>query len=459
MNWVDRLLEGVRGKTTGRTAGKTSGKATAKGRPGGLLRRRVDVLLGLDLGTSATKVMFTIPGSSEPPQPVKWPAPGGGQGYLSPSLVGVDLMGRIVYGEAAHVLGAAHARVFRRSKMLVADRHARGQFADAGDWTGWNTALRETGLAPEVVTPRAVTAAYLAWVACHAVAEISRTISAEVGRVRVNVCVPFGQHEHAAARAAFTSAVAGAEALAAAPDALEGDARAVLERAEQACDTAQWSREHSLWQLVPEAMASFVAVVKSRLARDGVYALYDIGEGTTDVTVMEHVQRGPGNARQLYPGSRSIPKAVAWTEHQIEVRHLRGTRREVATRAVFDDWKAATDDVWRDAYATYRKEHHWVREQVRIYVAGGGSAIADFVARLDKAWTPSFGPYRVEPLPSPHDYQWETWAPFVRMSVAYGLAHDLATMIEPVFPAAVGDRTPVQDVADAAEPDQLHPYD
>ena len=207
---------------------------------------------------------------------------------------------------------------------------------------------------------------------------------------------------------------------------------------------------------MPEALAAFISIVENESWRDGVYALYDVGEGTTDVTVMEHSPMGPGFARQLYPGSRSVPRAVSWCTREIARRVAGGARPSDAQAQVFDEWKLATDDVWRDAYKTYRKQSAWMGDRVRVFVSGGGSYDERFVSRVGNAWTPNFGTYRVARLPAPHDYPWEADAPFVRMCVAYGLAHDVATLVEGIAPLDVGDRTPPPDARD--QEDQLHPY-
>jgi hypothetical protein len=451
--------------------------------------RTLRVQLGVDLGTHSTKVMYRMEGRSTQPSKLvlfgrpsserdAWPR------YLQPSTVGVAANGHLVYGHAAVAGTPAYSPLpyFRQFKLLFADEKAAGKYAFADSWKGWETYRETAKLNGAICRPSVVTAAFLASV----VREAKKFIAQEEGLTsldaQVRVCLPFDQAEERSVASEFERILAAAEEL---ERWLEnpGDsgARSILTKSRELLDSARWSREDSKYQWVPEARAAFGAFASQRGREDGVYALYDIGEGTTDVCIMEYAGGGAGRPLETFSGALSVPKAVAWIEEQV-ARDLKSRGdpsfrqaaraiiasasvaaqvRDVYERAL-DEWKIATNEAWRQAYRTYRKQHNFDRNRVRLFVAGGGARLPRVDVVLTRAWAREFGPFPVAPLPSPEEYQFESKAPFARMCIAYGLSLPLDEISDFKPPSLVADRTPPtlrrlpSDEDD--DGDQLDPY-
>ncbi|MBN2154877.1 MAG: hypothetical protein JW776_02395, partial [Candidatus Lokiarchaeota archaeon] len=99
---------------------------------------------------------------------------------------------------------------------------------------------------------------------------------------------------------------------------------------------------------------------------------------------------------------------------------------------------------WGSAYNHLRKQSKWSKDNVEIFITGGGANIS-YAEQIFSApwWDKIEGPYRVSKLPKPEDYDGgDINAPFERMTVAYGLSYPKPMLEKYTLPKDAPDQTP-----------------
>lgn len=99
--------------------------------------------------------------------------------------------------------------------------------------------------------------------------------------------------------------------------------------------------------------------------------------------------------------------------------------------------------VWTQAYGHLSKQSEWLKDNVQIFLTGGGAGVPHVWNEFSRSWMDAWGPHPVRPLPTPHDYVASgVEAPFERLSVAYGLSVPAPLLNEYVLPDDSPDHTP-----------------
>ena len=110
-----------------------------------------------------------------------------------------------------------------------------------------------------------------------------------------------------------------------------------------------------------------------------------------------------------------------------------------------------THAVWRQAYKHCRQQSKWERNNVQIFISGGGAKLPFVKEIFRKSWMnkpgQNWGPYLIDRLPTPDDYNSiDNTVPFERLSVAYGLTQPLPTLGKFILPIEAPDHTPPRPV-------------
>jgi len=285
-----------------------------------------------------------------------------------------------------------------------------------------------------------------------------------------NICMPIDHIENEAVKVAFENIFKWAEAIykiwLVREESL--DPLKASYEFEEAFETFSESRVFA----VPEAVAEVASYIKSFRRKEGLHALIDFGAGTTDVSIFNYMNPF-GESKSTWYSAQNIPQGTIviekmLTKHIVEkerdsichcaavYRQLEGLKEycnsnnycELAC-AVRDALSALRDSVpyvnaWREAYRHLRRQTAWDRENVQIFVTGGGVSLPYIPFVFSEPFLPQLkGPYNVEALPPPDDFDpGAARAPFERVAVAYGLSIPLPALEDFELPSQAPDHTP-----------------
>ena len=441
----------------------------------------LQVIVGLDFGTSSTKVAYQQLGvPTRQVRPILF-----GHGleafpdYCLPSTVAASPDGRLLTCSAACAVLArgGYGAGIRRLKVVVAGRSAP-EFREESAELAFGSAVAE--LPP---SSRAQPEQYLAVVMAAQMRVVRRWLERRLGTGNLalvfNVCVPIDHVEHNAVLRAFERVIWAAQALECGMEDEEvEDAGRLLHRSESLLRESKYDSNapETRIYLVPEAIAQVATYLRSLEATEGIHAVIDFGAGTTDVSIFELTSPGRSERRCYWYDALNMPVGSAAVE-RIVGEYLRGQRGgvlptdgEVAKRiedlsrapeSLKEGLRVHVNGLWREswsawcrAYGRKRTQGAWERDRVRVFVCGGAARLPGVESVFAQSWMsqatgPNWGPYPIGPLPHPSNYvDPQGKAPFHRMSVAYGLAQplpelgDFGPQGDHILPRDCPDNTP-----------------
>jgi hypothetical protein len=504
MGWLkriaDALLKGKKAQEPTRPKnGRKDVKREHKVAPA-IQRRREKIVLnvGLDFGTSATKVMF-----SQARRRGVWPVTfDHGLKYLPdyclPSLVAIDSKKHFVFGsQAARVLrNKPWDHGIRRLKVLVAGEHDE-RFRDQETEQKFKEYTAEHFSSKSPLTPKLLTALYLAYVMNMVRQKITQR--AEYANHELdflfNMCIPIDYAENNPVRAGYEEVLAWAELierewppgdwnLDGIERAKELRSRANYGRVQPVHPGGDFGREDPQARVfaVPETVAEVASYLVSLRKREGLHAIIDLGAGTTDVSVFNLRNTAAGD-QAIWYSARCIPRGVTRIERIInahlensgtrglckdadviallrwlsegksaprEFAHLEESLRNSVRGEVEQLWRA-THEAWGEAYGHLRQQTFWERDKVQVFVCGGGCRLPGVEYWFSKSWMDvhaqaperHWGPYRYDVLPAPEEFNIAAGvASFPRLAVAYGLTLPLPALGKFILPSSAPDHTP-----------------
>lgn len=437
------------------------------------IQRRVShvrIQVGLDFGTSATKVTYRILGEENPRvrsllfrhNSARYPA------FCIPSLGAFTEDGQLCFGIEAdtYLADRPWGEGLTRFKMLVAgDQDPR--YLDEKLKHRFHAYVRSNLGNESAFSPEAVAATYLAYAMRLIRQELAREVRASSTDISFNTCVPIDQRENNRVYTAFQRAIAAAERLEKSRDPGEEADIRWLEAAAELLPTSHYDDANAGTRafLVPEAVASVAAYLVSLQKRSGIHALYDIGAGTTDLSIFNlDVSRRRGTTNFWY-AARSIPMGTGQIDERLaELRRIadphlkhRDLLAELSSlgEATQSDLNVIREELatvwrrtskgWSDAYRLHlRKESEWRGSKVHVFLAGGGASLGTAVETFRECpLMAKWGPYSCSLLPAPDGYDSRGGvAPFARMSVAYGLSIPIPELEVNLMPSESPDHTP-----------------
>lgn len=462
------------------------------------------VNIGIDFGTSSTKVVFreVLEGRSH--------VCGFHEGLLGypsfalPSTIRVK-DGHLSFGAEAERLAGGVA--FRSVKICLGCCAGivpcRG--CDAGQLSegrrGWFSldagGVRDTMDAHELVT------LFLAYV----IGRAQQAVSARVGRVRTlkltyNMCLPVDQFESGTGRDAFLRALFLAEKLAGrVTDGLSLAEARLAYRGALAAHPEVPSEGERVTYLQPESVAALMPFVLSRTAQEGLYGIVDVGAGTTD-TAFFRLSRLPEPTMSVYhartevvggddmdralfeaaagcrfgadgAASADVLQAIRLLKHELR----RGTgllvglgERQVelgpdeiwnGTAGVVDRIFTAYQAAWRGAYRVEPIQSRWM--DLRLFPIGGGARV--FLIHDRFLREPPFAHVPIPELidlPRPEDLSWAELAAGEReepemIAVAYGLSYHPAQFPTTWLPSEMGPPRVPRPPRDLPDLDEWYP--
>ncbi len=415
------------------------------------------VILGLDFGTSTTKLVAQI--EADDPSASRFlvlEPPCANGSVLCPSTVALH-RGELLFGRRAEL--AASRETIRSFKMLLPDL--------AGSSDGIEPERRTSGscLGESDLTAAEVSTLYLAHVIAHAEAALARHLGGSSFRLLVNAAAPLNQMQ-ADPRLKGLFEQTFYRALTLAPHARDpwplANAREMLQ---QVAGTPVPAAGESPVVVFPETHAAMTAYLLDPTRSKGKYATVDVGAGTTDVAFFWfHRTEGLPEAcyygansefvgldgvdaavcRKLGPGQGS-PRA---RREALSAGQLKACREhyEPVLNEIFECYRKA----FGRAYASCPREGEWTEPRAQtkkpaddpglrkakytMCAVGGGSRFGPTAERLSASpWHPYIEAVPTEVPHVPYDYaviggdgrssQTSASGDEALLLLAFGLAH------------------------------------
>ncbi|KMP10354.1 hypothetical protein UZ36_07900 [Candidatus Nitromaritima sp. SCGC AAA799-C22] len=445
----------------------------------GRAREIIYVQVGIDFGTSSTKIAFTQLGSmGSKVKPLlfnhglkSYPA------YCLPSLAALDDDRKFLLGiEAARFLETKPWDTgLRRFKVVVAGKYNHS-FQDEETSRLFHDYLIRNFTEQSGIEAEHVTAAFIAYSIRISRLIIEGYFPGWKLDFAFNICIPIDQIEENEVKAVFDKILACSQIIETQWK-NEDDHSELLELAKSNLENAEYDQENSETRVfsVPEAIAEVVSYQNSLQSQDGLHAVIDFGAGSTDVSIFYLHDIRRSREISLWYAARNLPRGGHRVE-KIVFDYLTESGQETSDGSIlgvlqrFADtpsylkdqvrnelyklWKESCS-VWRKAYGRNRRQSAWERDKVKVFLCGGGSDFP-FVREIFKqSWMRDWGPYTIDDLPFQEDYDsTNNNIPFKRMSVAFGLTRPLPVLTKYILPNDCPDQTP--DPIPERTP--LHPF-
>lgn len=422
--------------------------------------REIKVWVGIDFGTSFTKLAYRVLGSTGKVLPLDLRS-NQQMPYAIPSLVAFD-DGRILFGNEADrfLKGRPLYEGARYLKILFAGEIDKA-FLDEEMRKHFDRYCANQQIDQAMLKPGYLVAAFLAHTLREVKIHLGRTFGNEP-LINFNVCIPIDTYEKKDVKAGFQRAINVAEVI---------EKRWSGQRAIELLENAAsiWERTTdsetmgSRIHLVPEAVAQMACYVSSLAAEKKIHGVIDFGAGTTDFSIFnlcELEEKGTCaywyNAVTFPGGMTKIEDRIAtWSRQQgreMDYYQLQSAMENISSREseiqeivryeLQKIWEESRYPAWGKAYSLRRKESDWHSQNVKIFVCGGGSRIPYVKRIFRQCWyTPDWGPYEVSALTAPFDFGGNP-KDFPRLAVAYGLTIPRPALAEYVLPKDCPDQTP-----------------
>ncbi len=387
--------------------------------------------------------------------------------YCLPSVAAFRAPGQFLLGiDAARFLAdQAWDSGLRRLKVVLAGKHD-SSFWDEDTVMAYQRHIRESLGDHGTPMPEHVCAAYLAYAMRLARQAVQKAFPNAETNILFNVCMPIEHITNNRILPVFEKVLAAAQEVERcwpSPD----NHQKVLDYAREVCDAVRYDEASATNRIfaVPESQAQFQAYLSSLGVQEGLHAVVDFGAGTTDVSIVNYVEKVPTHvttwlaARNLPRGTRRVESIMARRQATDPtsgktcsdkdlaalMARIRSQPKEVQSE-VKDEigvlWNETTH-VWREAYRKLPAEGRWKRDKVKVFLCGGGSQNPFATDVFPRSWMPSWGPYPIHQLPVPQDFRGSREkAPFMRFSVAYGLTFPKPELGRNILPTEVGSQPP-----------------
>lgn len=442
-------------------------------------KKKINIQVGLDFGTSATKIAYAQVGGrfvravifnhGLPNYPI----------FALPSVLAFDNQGRLLIGidAARHLLDKSWQEGVQRSKMIVAGKYDHS-FREPQTEQAFHQYLEVHKKDPSAYTPERLTAIYLAYamrVARNALKTTSEYRNYDLD-IAFNICMPIDHLENNNVKPVFEKIFAWAEAIESAWPEDDNNAD-LLELSAGTENSVSFGHPEARVFAIPEAVAEIASYRFSLEKTPGLHAVIDFGAGTTDVSIFNlrdelhefidywysarnipwgMIKIGQVIAKMMVSylkmgnvlSGNTLIKIITSLENTAALSidgSLKSAMRHQVKAKFLELWGSRDykERAWGSAYGHLANQLAW--ERVKVFIGGGGST-APFVKEVFSVpWCyPTVkGPYSVNPLPKPANYDSVNGqAPFHRMAVAYGLSFPKPLLDGFVLPGDCPDQTP-----------------
>ncbi len=392
--------------------------------PGHRGARAIEILVGLDFGTSSTKVALRLPYEAGSPiyaVPVPAFARTEDHPYLWASRIWLDRNGIFSLTPLPHsmVTCAIKSNLMRRGVRSDADRWLAEPAATAEETASAFLALQLRQARGWFKWEHAATfrKGRLLW--SYNFGFPAASLADETLRGRYRRCCA------AALRLVESSIEVSLDAVREALSSVRSDPARLLERERAA--------------LIPEIAAAVSGFASSTMLEDGLYAMVDVGGGTVDCCSFNLFKNGAGGARcPIFTAQVSMLGVEPWqmVRHDATLANYFRWRLDLAQRTV----------IWRTKKERYPTSERWTGGLPLFFIGGGVSSDVHMysAASLDlwlREQNAAGGGVRVISLPPPEnlDHALCVAADVHRLAVAVGLSFPATDIPDVTFPDAIAD--------------------
>lgn len=420
------------------------------------LERPLDINLGIDLGTSFSKVVWRYRENAYPVCFGKHDERL--EDYFIPSMVRFDGVA-LTTDPGQEESTATDFRIANFKMCLACVSSPAGDcHPESCTFSNWRPILSSLLMKDEVV--RLVNAIFLGQLIARSKVLILKQlekkegISAPVARWSANLAVPEKYMDHSDILSGFESVLRTAWLMAIVIES-EGAPlkfKEIIDCYECAKRIASDGRELDCF-VYPEVAAEVASVTMSRSAKQGLYAFVDIGAGTVDASVFRFHRDHRDGERQFTYAAEVLKAGAAHVEieaskklatksqgwfrgikesnvpNDLASKTCEETLRPLLAEALDElcgDVKKDLIKLFAEAFAKEKMVDRW--QDIQLVVGGGGAALPPYVGAAREAFSLKNGPVgsnitRV-PLSVPKDFYMEGLSPkvFDRFAVAYGLS-------------------------------------
>lgn len=426
-----------------------------------------DLQVGIDFGTSSTKVCYQnlrVDGKIHPI--TDWNPPAPYPKYSIPSVAAFNEKQELLLGNeaAAYLTDKPWDDGFTRFKVVMAGKLSEEFRNDLLEAQYEEYAGRVAG-DPTLGNAEWITAAYLAYVMRKTRSHLIRTLQTKNLDIRFNVCMPLQHRMTETVWEHFNSVLAVAQHTYRSCDA-NATSHELFEFVRNCFGSITYGRDgDNRVFAISESLAQIYAYKKALGRYKGIHALIDIGGGSTDICIGTINQ----NNEPRWFATKNIPRGMKFIEKQLidKVIGANGSLPDVtkvlASKPLLPEsiaiiraglemlWERSVE-VWASAFHMYDRTSYWDRNNVHVFLCGGGSEIEMSEHIFARSWLDRnrfnglSGPYPVHHFEKPTNYvDPQEQAPFARMAVAYGLSYP-----EP----ELGEYGTSEDIAPAVFPPQ-----
>ncbi len=435
-----------------------------------LKKDKIDIQVGLDFGTSATKVMFRrIGGRTAKVVDFQHNLPHY-PNYCLPSLAAVDKNGHLLLGaEAAkYLIDYSWDTGFQRMKVIVAG-NTDERFLDPITKEKFDNYSCECGIR-DALSPEKLTAIYIAYV-MKAIKNYIK-LQDEFRNIEINfifnVCLPIDHIQKKETKGVFENIFSWAERI---EDEWQNQNKKfdLLEAAENLREK-QIKTDTRVFA-IPESVAQISSYLQSLQRRENLHAIIDFGAGTTDISIFNYSEI-TGDSTTWWFAAKNVPCGTINVERVLS-KHISDGKNKTICRQVdiyqclqdiislernfdlndgriklvgavkkeLEDFRMSREyiDVWATAYRRYSRIDKF--KNIEVFICGGGSEFPYLNETFSTPWWDAINvKYPVRKLPLPDDYDGSSCnAPFDRMAVAYGLTIPKPQLDKFVLPDDVQD--------------------
>jgi len=426
------------------------------------------IYVGLDFGTSSTKVAYRISGGVEKVIPMEISTMPN-MHYAQPSLIAFkNKNNEILFGEEAY-------RYLENRNWDLGIMCVKMLFAGSIDPDYKNVELYDkfiqycelNNISAQYINPAYWVIAYLAWI----IRKIKSKLDSQYKRsinLNINICIPLDTYEKENLRKGFQRAINVVEKISSLWNG-KNDITLIKNIAEFWESTDADEIENSKIHIVPEAVAQMACYLNSLTAENKIHGVIDFGSGTTDFSIF-NLRKDSGGERcaywlnaVTYPiGMSNVERIVAkHADNLLDYRNLKYavehsyTQSEIIQKEIknflYQLWEKSRYEVWGPAYGKELGQKKWEKNNVKIFVCGGGSGLKVVKEIFKESWYKyehvNWGPYQVERLAVPDDLVLEgiQYYDFPRLAVAYGLTTPRPKLYKYVLPKDVVIEMPTKD--------------
>ena len=400
------------------------------------------IYVGVDFGTSFTKVAYRISGGMEKVLPLSistMPS----MHYAQPSLIAFKNK-EILFGEEAY-------KFLEKSKLDHGIRCVKMLFAGEIDPDYKNKELHanfsqyceEHSIDAKYIKPGYWVTAYLVWIINKITTTLQNKFNRELN-LNFNVCIPLDTYEKDEVRKGFQKAINVVGEIGQIWNSKND--MSLVEMIAKSWDHAGTEEmEESRIHIIPEAVAQMACYLNSLSVENKIHGVIDFGSGTTDFSIFNLSKDSDGercaywlNAVTYPEGMYDVEKIVArHTDKTLNYRNIKyalehtytqpQTTRNEIKEFLHKLWEKSRFEVWGPAYGKEVGQCKWQKDKVKIFVCGGGSGLEDVAEIFKESWYQNnyqnWGPYSIERLTVPDDLVLEgiNYYDFPRLAVAYGL--------------------------------------